>query len=440
MTIEQVVNTTVTISSAAGLEKTGFGVPLIAAYTTVFGERYREYTSLTAMTDDGFTTADPAYGAASKIFAQNPRPPKVLIGRRANAYTQQIKLTPATQGENYVHSVAVETVDGTTETATYTESSGDAVGDITAGLQTALAALSAAITATDNTTDVTVDADNTGDLFGYTVTDSIKIEDVTADPGLAADLAAIRAATTDWYGLALDCCSPAEAKVATNWAESNDVLFIAHVFDANEYDSGSSTDAMADAQTNAYARSAVLYAPSAVDFAGAAWLGERLPSTPGTSTWAHKTLAGVATDANIKSGEYTAISDKNGNAYRTIAGKNITLFGTTGSGEFIDITRLADWIEARIEEEVFALLISNEKVPFTDEGAAMIRGAIERPLLQGVVNGALTPDFTITIPTIASLSAADKAARNLSGITVTCTATGAVHTVLNITVTLNATL
>lgn len=43
-------------------------------------ENYRIYESTTAMLEDGFLTTDAAYIAAQRIFSQDPRPSKVVVG------------------------------------------------------------------------------------------------------------------------------------------------------------------------------------------------------------------------------------------------------------------------------------------------------------------------------------------------------------------------
>lgn len=46
-------------------------------------EKYREYSSTTAMLDDGFTTEDFAYVAAQRIFSQNPQVASIIVGKIA---------------------------------------------------------------------------------------------------------------------------------------------------------------------------------------------------------------------------------------------------------------------------------------------------------------------------------------------------------------------
>ena len=62
-----------------------------------FGEEetYREYTSTTAMLEDGFLTTDFAYIAVQRIFSQNPQVASVLVG----------KATDGGSGVNYVDAI-----------------------------------------------------------------------------------------------------------------------------------------------------------------------------------------------------------------------------------------------------------------------------------------------------------------------------------------------
>lgn len=111
----------------------GFGTPLIAAvkvpWTT--GARVRSYATLAAMVAAGFLVTDPAYRIAQAIFAQNPAPPRVKVGRRASAFTQVVNITPGTPG---VGEVFAAKVDGLEVSAT-----GDATPTV-AEVCTALAA------------------------------------------------------------------------------------------------------------------------------------------------------------------------------------------------------------------------------------------------------------------------------------------------------------
>jgi hypothetical protein len=93
--------------------------------------------------------------------------------------------------------------------------------------------------------------------------------------------------------------------------------------------------------------------------------------------------------------------------------------------------RFIDWLYANIQEDVFALLQANDKIPFTDIGIAQVQGAIQAVLGRGISVGGLSADPApaVTVPAVADISTIDKAARNLTGIEFTATLAGAIHIV-----------
>lgn len=56
---------------------------LVLTTHTRFEEQSRYYTSTTDMLEDGFLVTDAAYKAAAKIFSQDPRPSRVIIGKKS---------------------------------------------------------------------------------------------------------------------------------------------------------------------------------------------------------------------------------------------------------------------------------------------------------------------------------------------------------------------
>jgi len=112
MALSDLINLSVVVSASAP-SLSGFGVPLIAAYHTHYGDRVRSYAGSAAglqqMIGDGFTVNDPAYVAANVLVSQTPHPPNFLVGRRANAYSQAVNLTctDAVQGDVYQFGVGL---------------------------------------------------------------------------------------------------------------------------------------------------------------------------------------------------------------------------------------------------------------------------------------------------------------------------------------------
>ena len=108
---------------------------------------------------------------------------------------------------------------------------------------------------------------------------------------------------------------------------------------------------------------------------------------------------------------------------------NVTTFGITASGEYVDITRFIDWLDARIKERIFGVLANNAKVPYTDAGVDLMRGQVLAQLQQGITAGGLAADPapTVQAPLVADIDPADKANRNLPDITFQATLAGAIH-------------
>jgi hypothetical protein len=164
-----------------------------------------------------------------------------------------------------------------------------------------------------------------------------------------------------------------------------------------------------------------------VSFLESAWAGGQLPKTPGSITWKFKTLNGITPDI-LTTIAVNNVKGKNCNVYETIAGINMMHEGVVSSGEFIDIIRGVDWIQARISERVFTLLVNAEKVPYTNPGIEMIKTEINAVLDQAVENNILVENtIVITAPDVSDISPTDKANRFLPDIKFSAILAGAIH-------------
>jgi len=95
--------------------------------------------------------------------------------------------------------------------------------------------------------------------------------------------------------------------------------------------------------------------------------------------------------------------------------------------------RGTDFIQARIEENVFATLVNEDKIPFTNAGIDVIKSKIKQVLLQAVGLGILVdePDrpLKVSAPDILVIPTNDKATRTLNNVTFEGFYAGAVHKV-----------
>jgi hypothetical protein len=420
VSLQDIVSVVIT-TAAAAVTRRGFGVPLILSAHALYTDRVREYEELADLVADGFATTSPEYKAAAAFFAQSPRPEKVKVGRRALKPTLRYTLTPVVQNEH----TYVVTHNGTDYEY---ESDADATAtEICDGLRTAMAAATGV--SLSGTTTLIISASAAGGWFSLEAdADDFAIANDNADPGVATDLAAILLADSDWYGLVSTHKSAAEIAAIAAWVESNERLFLAASSNSDIIGSGTS-DVASTLKTAAYARSTVFYHPNPGQFADAAIMGRCLPLDPGSETWKFKTLAGVSTVALTPS-QFSNAKGKRAMVYTTVGGIGITEEGVTSSGEYIDVIRFRDWLKARMQEDVFALLARSEKVPYTDAGIAGIESVVRGVLSEGIAAGGLDSDpdtYGVTVPAVADISTADRSTRTLPDVKWNARLAGAVH-------------
>jgi hypothetical protein len=162
-----------------------------------------------------------------------------------------------------------------------------------------------------------------------------------------------------------------------------------------------------------------------------AWMGGQLPKDPGSITWKFKQLVGVTPDV-LTTTAVNNIEGKNGNTYQTVGGVSITQQGVVASGEFIDIIRGVAWIESRLGEEIFTVLVNADKIPYTDPGVGVIVGTTRAFLTGPAVDNSVLTENTISVsaPLVADISDANKASRLLPDVEFSGTLAGAVHKVI----------
>jgi hypothetical protein len=427
MSIEKIVNINISLQTAT-VERAGFGRALILGSNASFAEDVRLYTSLSAVADD-FLTTDDEYKAAAKLFSQPVKPPDVLIGKRATPVAQvnDIEITTLEDADYTV------TINGTP----FTHVPGG-VPTNSSAVVTALIALITAgsepVTATASgiapDEDLVLTADNAGEAFTVAVTTNMTNVATTPSVGVQSDLTGIVDGSDlgkTWYALILTSRTTYEVTEAALWIEANKRLYIAGNGDSDII-TAVSTDVASVLAAKNYNRTAVLYSGDQANFPEAAWLGVMLPKDPGSATWVFKTLAGNVADELTDTEETNAIG-KNATVYIERGGVDNTQNaegGQVASGEWIDVIRGIDWLEARLEENIYTVLVTVDKVPFTDNGIDQIVNAMQEILELAVTRGVLDT-YIINRPDAADFTAAQKATRQLTGISFTGTLQGAIH-------------
>jgi len=426
MSLTEIVNVQVNVEDVA-VSRQAFGIPLFLGFHKVFTERFRIYTSVKGLTDDGFAAASNEVAVATAVFSQDIVPPQLFIGRRQ---TDNSVLTVVTVADNTKYDV---TVNG--ELASFTSGSSTTATLITFGITAAINALvgaGAVVTATDDPgVDVTVAPDVAAVPYSLTVTANIlNTPDLAGAETLTAAIAAIRAINDDWYATMIHSHIVADIAEVAAVIETLKKIY-AYSTDEADAITAATTDIFSTLSALNFDRTIGLFDVDAdTAFPEAAWLGVMLPKDPGSATWAFKTLVGQDADA-LTPTESSNARGKNGNTYETIGGVDITRFGTTAEGEFMDIIRGVDFLESRLQERIFSKLVAADKIPYTEQGVAIIeaeiRGQLRDSIAQGII--AESPAFVITTPVVADISAVVKATRALPTITFTATLQGAIHKV-----------
>lgn len=126
-------------------------------------------------------------------------------------------------------------------------------------------------------------------------------------------------------------------------------------------------------------------------FLGGLWARCGL-ATVGSSIWAYKQIKGLLPTTYSEADEL-ALKEAQSNIFTSIAGVNVT-YGDfkTGIGEYFDVDIGVVWLKARLQESVFLVFLSNEKVAYRNDGVAAIETAVKIVLDEAVKNGLLTDD------------------------------------------------
>lgn len=414
---------TVTISKlTTAPTRVGFGTPLVMGFHTIFPERARIYESVASMITDGFATSAPEVAAVTALFSQNPRPTRAIVGRRENGTAMSVKLTP----------IAVDdaqydvTINGTV--FSFVADSSATIAEIVTGLEIAINAGSEPVTATDNATDLQLDADVAGVLFTLEVDRTlIKQDDETAEAGIVADYLAIQQANDDFYAVLPTSHATLEIEALAVTIEAQKKIMLATSADD---DILTGVGLMADLKTAGFVRTITMYHPKPHQYGGAGWAGQLLPLDPGSATWKFKTIAGLDVTV-LTPTEQSNVLTENGNTYVAVAGISITCDGKSASGEFIDITRGIDWYAQRLQERIFAVLANALKVPFTNQGIAIIENEVHGQNQEAIDNGvfASAPAPTVSVPDALDVPFNDKATRTLPDVKFTATLAGAIHNI-----------
>lgn len=433
--LDQIVTVNITRETRVP-SRLGFGVPAILSKEAdaILDSRVTTFdasTMLSALVAEGFTTASETYKCAQAIINQNPRVQTIKVIKQADSVAQEdtINIDTIENETSYV-----VTVNGVEYEFVSDVDATDA--EIQAGLIALLDAIDDFSAEANGTDKIDTSSDVAGKGYSLSVSANMSVTSVTENLGPVEEIISARDVDDDWYFLYDTTHSKVQALLVAGYIESQIKLYGVQTDDADSKDLAEANDTdglLKQLKDKNYDRthSVWTFTDKLGEYKTAAWGGVQAPKDPGASTWKFKTANGISSD-KFSAQERSNIQDKNGNVYVKIASIDMFQEGVAASGEFIDIMRGTDWIQARIQEAVFGLLTTEDKVAYSDGGIEtvglqveeVLDRAVDRTILLGGEQGPV-----VTVPRRSETAVADRAERTLRDVTFTGFYAGAIHKV-----------
>lgn len=437
MPINDLVNVTVLIESA-GLGQANLATPLIMGVftsdqNTAFGADLTvEVTPTnwrTVLTGLDFSSSDPLWNALAAAFGQARRPDAIIVGRRATPVAQVSNVNVDGSGDG-TYTVTINGVDfdfvATSNTATQIRDG--LIAAINGGSEPVTAAIVDADT-------LSLTADVAGVPFIVAVTapsDDLSITAVTANTGIDTDLDDINGERSDWYfvlelGRSL---TTQQVLVAAIESFSRPLLGWLLTNDSNAQGSSSLTDLGGWITSNGYVRSFAMWHDSVTEYPDCALIGLLCPTTPGSFNFANQRIAGIQ---GIVPTSTSRLQTKGYHWLEYYSAQQVSATRSGFPNVYPDLVWGRDYLIAEIEnDQLVALLNASQspgKVPYTDEGGAIITGVLRGTLARFVASNFLTEE-SIEVSTIArsAQSPTNVAQRKWAGVQFSATAQGAVNT------------
>lgn len=225
----------------------------------------------------------------------------------------------------------------------------------------------------------------------------------------------------DWYFLA--CSENADAVITAlaDWADTQLKMYFA------------TTQNKALPATMENENAVIMYHNTVDAYVAEGLAAIAAVNDPGSLTFKFKTVTGVSA-SDLNDTELAQLHTDGGFSYVKKMGILQTSEGITTNGEYIDVVMGAHFLKARMEEGAMMLAVNNKKIPYDNSGIAMLVGAADAVLKQGVTQGIIRKDgdgngmYEVTYVKREDVSAADVADRVYNGIKWSAKLAGAIHT------------
>lgn len=476
--VSRVVNVAVEMSPTAAALR-NFGSCLILGDSDIIDtdERIRLYSSISDIATD-FGISSREYLAAQAFFSQSPQPTQVYIGRWAKSATagrlRGRTLSSAEQDISLFTAITTGTLSLTIDGASKSMASIDLSAEtnlngVASQISSALGVsgscawtgerfvITSATTGTSSTV-ATTDTGTLSSLMGFAGS-------ATSDAGVAAEsLASAITALLDYNTWYMVCVAPdasddsiVEAAGLIEAASPSRMIGFT-TQNSTEIDSTASSTLGSRLKGLGYNRTILVYSSDS-PVAAASVFGRmatiNFEGSNTTLTLKFKQLPGVTAE-NLRSSQAEALKSHNVNAFCAYQNDtSILQEGITSGGWFIDETHGLDWLQNRVETDLWNLLYTSKKVGQDESGATAIVSCVNKSLEQGVTNGLIAPGvwngdafgalesgdtlstgYYVYIQPFDEQSQSDREARKAPPIQIAVKLKGAVH-FINVTITVN---
>lgn len=436
-----VVNVTI-LKSTRVVQLAAFNVPCIfgASGRVSVPTLYVDSADMLEANGGPFMDSDPEYIEAAALMSQSITPAKFLVAPNTPSVAQVDTFAVGTLTVSHQYKFTM----GTTVISYTSAPSGDTQQVILAALLAAIGTafptnppVTGAVTGSGAGALLTLTASVAGVGVSYSAIDgSLTHVAVTPNHSIATDIATAQQAApadTPFYGVIV--CSHVKGDIlqVAAYIETQLLVYVTATLDSAVL-TNAAGNVMATLKALSYDRTMIMYSAQAnTNGPDGAWMGYMLPTTPGVGNWAMKTLNGVAAD-NLTPTQISNIVGNNGNVYITLGGNGTTLYGITAGGEYLDVTIFLDWLSSTIQSGIIAVETDplNLKIPYTNQGIAMLESPVRTTLQTGQNNNGLVPGWEVFAPNANDVPSADRANRELNGLGFTAQLAGAINTI-NIT-------
>jgi hypothetical protein len=382
--------TTITLQTQA-VKQAGFGIPIFIGAHRHFPERVRSYVDLEGAQGD-LPVGSPERTAVEAMFGQNPQPATVMIGRRKVDTASYTPDAATAIGQTYTISITgtdLVKVDAEVITATGTETS----AELATALVAALGSVTGVLISDDTGSFSVAPATATDDYVVSNVSENIPVV-VTATENAATVMQEITEENNDFYLVTahdktqefiLDMAADVEARKKLYFVAVQEADALTAISDPIE-----ATDTLAKLQDLGYIQTAGAFYHDNDALFECGFVAKGAPYQAGTITWANQRVVGFtdakdpATGKSLSTTQKGYVADRNATYTEDVGGMTITRVCKTAGGEYIDVIRSKDFLEARITEAYQNKLINSLKVSYDRVGINEMVSVLQNTLDQYV--------------------------------------------------------